>query len=205
VSRVVPLGRAARATLPAPCVDCVFWQNLRLSTEPQQKRRWERTMEERVGPWGRVLRDGERFLGLLQYGPQSAFPRAQIMPAGPPSRDAALITCAYLGDEDPAGTCERLVLEALADLKSRRVRVVETFALRYPDDVPPADRFAGHHTLFDRTFLTRLGFSPVRGVGQVSLMRLEIDGLEPARRSDLVRRALRLPPATETAPRPAVP
>jgi hypothetical protein len=161
-------------------------------------------MADRFGPWGRTLWEGDRFRGLLQYGPSPAFPRAQILPAGPPARSAAVLTCMYLARDDPQGAAERLVLEALADLKSRRVPVVDAFALRYPDEVPVPDRFLGHHTLFDRTFLARLGFSPVRSQGQVSLMRLEIGGLSrgpaAAARSAIAR--LRPGPAG-AAPRPA--
>ena len=151
-----------------------------------------------------MLHDGSDFLGLMQYGPQGAFPRAQVLPAGPPSRDAALLTCVYLAGDDPAGACERLLLEALADLKARRVTAAEAFALRYPDEVPLRDRFLGHHTLFDRTFLTRFGFSPVRGAGQVALMRLAIGGLAPGRVASARAALSRLRPGEpEPAPRPA--
>ena len=205
MSRVAPLTSASRPAMPECCVDCVFWQGLRGVTDARRKDRWAREAEEHFGAWGRVLNEGERFLGLMQYGPQAAFPRARVLPAGPPSRDAALLTCVYLSEDDPAGACERLVLEALADLKSRRVAAVEAFALRYPDEVPVRDRFLGHHTLFDRTFLTRLGFSPLRGSGQVALMRLPIGGLAPGPALAAARRALsRLSPSDPfPAPGPA--
>ena len=57
------------------------------------------------------------------------------MPGGPPGRDAALVTCTFLEADDPAGACERLMLEALADLKARGFPAVEAFALRYPEEV----------------------------------------------------------------------
>ncbi|HWH15559.1 MAG TPA: hypothetical protein VNT51_12510, partial [Miltoncostaeaceae bacterium] len=117
-----------------------------------------------------------------------------VLPAGPPGRDAALITCAYLAGDDLAGVCERLLLEALADLQSRRVAAVEAFALRHADEVPLSTRFDVHHTLFDRTFLQRFGFWTVRSAGQVSLMRLELGGLERAPAGRLARLAARLHP-----------
>ena len=201
MSRVAPLTGASRPALPEPCVDCVFWQGLRGVSDARRKDRWSRETESRFGAWGRILHEGPRYLGMMQYGPQAAFPRAQVLPAGPPSRDAALLTCVYLAADDPGGACERLLLEALADLKARGVAAAEAFALRYPDEVPLYDRFLGHHTLFDRTFLTRFGFSPVRSTGQVSLMRLAIGGLAPARAA-VARDALaRLRPA-EPGPAP---
>ena len=110
------------------------------------------------------------------------------MPAGPASADAAVVTCVYLGDVERAGTCERLFLEALADLKGRGVAAVEAYAINYPDEMPTDDRFGAHHTLFDRSFLEHLGFGVARSAGQVALMRLELAEAGPARR----RRAERL-------------
>ncbi|MCU0306447.1 MAG: hypothetical protein MUE51_01510 [Thermoleophilia bacterium] len=188
--RALPLTAATLERLPACCGECVFWQSLRATTDRRRRERWARECEERFGAWGRVLVDGERFRGMMQYGPSAAFARAQVLPAGPPARDAALVTCVFLADDDAPGACERLMLEALADCKARGFRAVEAFGLRYPDEVALADRFGGHHTLFDRTFLTRLGFAPVRDHAQVSLMRLELGGLvaETGRATRLVAR-----------------
>jgi len=199
------LTTASRSEVPACCADCVFWQSLRATSDPERKERWGEGMQQGFGPWGRVMREGDRFLGLLQYGPSSVFPRAQILPAGPPDRAAALMTCVYLAADDPAGVCERLVLEALADLQGRRLPAVEAFALRHADGVPMVERFLGHHTLFDRMFLARLGFVQVRAEGRVALMRLELGGLERSPATRRVWRALaRLRPAPASpAPRPA--
>jgi hypothetical protein len=131
----------------------------------------------RHGSFGRVLHDGAEFRGMVQYGPARAFPRALALSAGPPGRDAALVTCVFLEGEDPQGSCEHLLLAALADLKVRGIARVEAFAINYPDEVPADERFLGHHTLFDRDFLERLGFQPVRATGQVSLMSIELGGM----------------------------
>jgi hypothetical protein len=205
MSRVAMLTSASRSGVPDCCADCVFWQSLRTTSDRDRKERWAEGMQRRFGPWGRVLWEGDRFLGLLQYGPSGVFPRAQILPAGPPDRAAALLTCVYLAGDDPAGVCERLVLEALADLQARRLAAAEAFALRHPDDVPSVERFLGHHTLFDLAFLTRLGFAPVRLRGQVGLLRLELGGLQRSPAAHRARRALgRLRPAPpDPAPRPA--
>ena len=142
---------------------------------------------------------------MIQYGPSGAFPRALGLPAGPPGRDAALVTCTFLDGEDPGGACERLMLEALADLKARDVVAVEAFALTYPEEVPPEDRFLGHHTLLDRDFLEGLGFSTVRTHGQVALMRIGLGGLIPGRASGAARGGWRerlLAGARSSAPPP---
>ncbi len=176
MTSVSPLTSSARRGLPRPCVSCVFWQHDRIVSDERRKEAWAEGFERRHGAFGRVLHDGG-FRGMIQYGPSGSFPRALALPAGPPGRDAALVTCTFLETRDPAGACERLMLEALADLKARGFPAVEVFALRYPEEVGADDRFAGHHTLFDRDFLEGLGFAQVRAQGQVALMRLALGGL----------------------------
>lgn len=200
----MPLTGATRADLPPCCVDCVFWQHPRDVCDSRAKHRWMGGVERAFGPWGRVVNDGADLRGMIQYGPAPAFPRARILPAGPPARDGALITCAYLEGEDRVGTFERLLLEALADLKARGLPSADAFALRYADDVSLAERFAPHLTLFDRSYLQRFGFQPVRADGQVSLMRLDLGGLEPGHAPGaLSRLAARLrPPLPAIRPEP---
>lgn len=180
VSRLKPLCADTRGSGPPCCTDCVFWQHRSRAVDPDLKRRWAAATEKTFGPWGCVLDEGGAFRGLIQYGPAAVFGRARTLPAGPPSRDAALITCAYVQGDDLSGTCERLLLEALADLKARGVAAAEAFALGFPDDVDADARSREHHTLFDRDQLERLGFQPVRAAGQVTLMRLPLGGLEPS-------------------------
>jgi len=189
VTAVFPITTVTRHDLPPPCVSCTFWQHDRIASDERRKESWAQGFERRHGAFGRVLHDGGRFQGMIQYGPSTAFPRALGLPAGPPARDAALVTCTFLEAQDPAGACERLLLEALADLKARGFPAVEAFSLRYPEEVEARDRFVGHHTLFDRDLLERLGFTAVRGQGQVALMRLALGGLVPG--VGLVERARR--------------
>ena len=176
MSRVTPL-RDDRPGLPAPCATCVFWQDRHRASDRARKERWAESMRERDGAWGLVLWDGDRFEGLVQYGPARSFPRANVLPSGPPSRDAALVTCIFLSEEDPIGVSERLLLEALADLQARGVDAVEAFGVDEPDVAPGA----GHRTLLDIDLLERLGFARVRATPPVALMRLELGGLEPSR------------------------
>jgi hypothetical protein len=190
VSQITSVTAATRSALPPPCVSCVFWQHDRLVSDERQKAAWAESFGRRHGAFGRVLRDGPAFRGMVQFGPADAFPRALALPAGPPSRDAALITCTFLEGEDPEGTCERLLLEAHADHKAREIAAVEAFALRYGDEVTTPERFLGHHTLFDHGFLEGLGFQPVRSRGDVTLMRIELGGL--VRGPGVVAQAMRL-------------
>lgn len=180
VTRILAVTDAVVAQLPECCGDCVFWQRTGAGSHPAAKRRWARRAEGRFGPWGRVLTEQGTFRGVIQYGPRSLFPRTRIMPAGPASPDAAVVTCVYLSETDRPGTCERLFLEALADLQARGLPAVEAFAINYPEDIPDDERFDAHHTMFDRDFLEHLGFDCIRSVGQVSLMRVALDEDAPA-------------------------
>ena len=157
----------------------MFWQTLRGTADEVRRDQWAHRTEHSFGPWGRMLSDGDEVVGVLQYGPATAFPRAHVLPAGPPARDAALITCAYVTGPDALGAIERLVLEALADVKGRGMKAIEAFAMRYPDEVAAAEGAALNHTLFDMQMLEDLGFRSVRAKGQVSLMRIELGGLVP--------------------------
>jgi hypothetical protein len=202
---VTPLTRSSQREVPSACGDCVFWQGLRGTSDGPRKDAWASDVEARFGAYGRVLWEDDEFRGVLQYGPVAAFPRAEVLPAGPPGPTSALITCLIVAGPDPVGTCERLLLEALADLKARRFPAVEVFALA-ANDAPVAHRVAGHHTLLDEEVLAGLGFVPVRSQGSVSLMRLPLGGLIETPRGATFERAKRLVgrlvPAQET-PSPA--
>ena len=94
-ARLRPHPRDAAAPLRAVCHDCVWWQSR--GNKTASKERWTERVEDEWGEWGTIyLDDDGRFLGLMQYGPSGLFPRAADLPAGPPSDDAVLVTCAYL-------------------------------------------------------------------------------------------------------------
>jgi len=124
------LTGATVADAPPPCRECVWWQT-RPGRDPVEKRRWIEAAEDEFGPWGKVYRDGGRVIGLVQYGPADAFPRAHAMPAGPPSRDAAIITCAYLIEAGSPWTLQSLILAAIGECRDRGLHALEAYAYRY--------------------------------------------------------------------------
>src|SRR3990172_10098052 len=92
-----PVTGATLPDAPPVCHACVFWQTR--GSRPPVKSRWAERIEEEWGAWGTIyVGDGDRLRGFVQYGPAGFFPRAEELPAGPPSRDAVLVTCAYLLD-----------------------------------------------------------------------------------------------------------
>jgi hypothetical protein len=176
--RVAGLTGATLRSAPTVCHECIWWQS-RAGRETN-KQRWIEKVEEEWGAWGTVYyaADG-RVLGSMQYGPADVFPRAAELPAGPPSDDALLVTCAYLVDPSRPWVMQSLFLAAIGDAKDKGAKAVETFAYRYPEGQSLSERFHVHKTVFPRDFLSDFGFLTVRTAGRVELVRLELGGLQP--------------------------
>ncbi len=187
---------------PPPCRACMWWQT-RPGREPDERSRWVADAEDGFGPWGKLYRDESGVTGLIQYGPALEFPRAQTLPAGPPSRDAVLVTCAYLTDAHSPWVLQSLFLAAIGECRDRGLPALEAFAYRYPSGEDFATRFLGHRTIFPADFLADFGFAVSRSAGMIELMRLDLRAieLEPERRR-MARLRERLAPLVSPAPAP---
>jgi hypothetical protein len=176
--RVSGLTGATLVTAPAVCHGCVWWQS-RAGREVD-KDRWREKMEEEWGAWGTLYYDDDgRLLGSMQYGPSELFPRADELPAGPPSDDAVLVTCAYLVERSSPWVLQSLFLAAIGEAKDKGAGALEAFAFVYPEAESAYERFFVHRTIFPRDFLADFGFRTVRAAGRVELVRLELGGLQP--------------------------
>jgi hypothetical protein len=206
-TRLAGLTGATLEQVPAVCHDCVWWQS-RTGGRRVDKRRWIEKTETEIGAWGTIYYDDDgRVLGSMQYGPASLFPRADELPAGPPSDDAFLVTCAYLVDRSSPWVLQSLFLAAIGEAKDRGAAALEAFAYRYPEGQTDYERFLVHRTVFPRDFLSDFGFGTVRASGQVELARLELGGLVPVlegRRAKVLR-ALREAFMPEPVPAPRRP
>lgn len=175
---LVGLTGATLRSAPAVCHECVWWQSR--SGRTVAKERWIDKIESDWGTWGCVYEDDDgRVLGSMQYGPSTLFPRAAELPAGPPSSDAVLVTCAYLVDQSSPWVMQSLFLAAIGDARDKGARALETFGYRYPEGGSSYERFLVHRTVFPRDFLSDFGFHTVRASGHVELVRLELGGLQP--------------------------
>jgi hypothetical protein len=203
-TRVRGLTGATLPAAPTVCHDCVWWQSR--AGKRTSKRRWIERAEEDWGAWGKIYVDDDgRTLGSMQYGPTELFPRAEELPAGPPSDDAVLITCAYLVEGSAQWVMQSLFLSAIADVKERGGKALEAFAYRYAEGESAEERFLVHRTVFPSDFLGDFGFRMVRRLGRVELARLELGGLQSLpekRRARLVRSVKE---ALEPAPVPQRP
>jgi hypothetical protein len=178
MTKIAGLTGATLSTVPSVCHECIFWQSR--TGRSVDKRRWIRGTEEEWGAWGTVYYDDDgRLLGSMQYGPSDLFPRAAELPAGPPSEDSVLVTCAYLVDPSKPWVMQSLFLAAIGESRDKGARALEAFAYDYTDEVSARERFNVHKTIFPRDFLADFGFVTLRARGRVELVRLELGGLVP--------------------------
>ena len=158
-----PHRRHARDA-PAVCHDCVWWQSRRRPRD--DKERWIEKAERSSGAWGTVYYDDDgRVLGSMQYGPAALFPRAAELPAGPPSDDAVLVTCAYLVDASSPWVLQSLFLAAIGEARDRGAAALETFAYRYPEGESRVRALPGAQDGLPADFLADFGFRTVRTAG----------------------------------------
>ena len=177
-TRVDSLTGLTLETAPSVCHECVWWQTR--GSRSIDKRRWIERVESGWGSWGTIYRDDDgRVLGSMQYGPAEVFPRAATLPAGPPSDDAVLVTCAYLSADAAQWVLQSLFLAAIGEARERKAKALETFSYRYAEGESAYERFRVHRTVFPRDFLADFGFRTVRSAGLVELARLELGGVVP--------------------------
>ena len=175
--KVAGLTGATLESAPSVCHQCVWWQS---RSRPVEKRRWIEKAESEWGAWGTVYYDSDgRLLGTMQYGPSGLFPRASELPAGPPSPEAVLVTCAYVVSASTPWVMQSLFLAAIGDARDRGAKALEAFAYRYHEGESQYERFLVHRTVFPSDFLADFGFRTVRAQGRVELARLELGGLVP--------------------------
>ena len=187
--RLTGLTKLTLETAPTVCHECIWWQTR--EGRSLDKRKWIEGAETEWGPWGTVYYDADgRVLGSMQYGPAELFPRAAELPAGPPSDDAVLVTCAFLLEHSSPWVMQSLFLAAIGDARDRGARALETFSYRYRDGETQYERFQVHKTIFPADFLADFGFRAIRSAGFVELARLEFGGLVPVvegRREKVIR------------------
>jgi hypothetical protein len=203
-SRLAGLTGATLETAPSVCQACIWWQS-RGNREPE-KRKWIERAEEEWGAWGTVYRDDDgRVLGSMQWGPASLFPRAEDLPAGPPSGDAVLVTCSYLLTDTQPWVEQSLFLAAIGEARDKGARALEAFAYRYREGTPSSERFLVHRTVFPRDFLADFGFRTVRTAGRIELARLDLGGLQPVEEGTREKVLSVVREAFTPAPAPAPP
>ncbi|HOU27991.1 MAG TPA: hypothetical protein PLB39_00845 [Thermoleophilia bacterium] len=196
--RPVDLTAASRDLLAPCCAGCAWWLTRRDDTRDAGLRRaWEREAEAETGFFGRALVDGDAVIGWMHVAAARLVPRARCLPAGPPSPDAHLLTCAYFYDEEYLHGFRLLLHEVEAALKQRQVPALEAFAL---GRTPEGDAFRGYLralNLFNADVLEGDGFQRVQCKGDVVRLRIDLAALVEAPRRSVAWRRVTAPAGTQ--------
>jgi len=172
--RALDLSSATRDLLAPVCRSCTWWQTGVPCGPGDARLWWERAVEDEAGFFGKALLDGDAVIGWLQGAPAWLVPRARRLPAGPPSADAWLLTCAYLYDEEYLGGFQHLLLDIAAALKNRRVGALEAFARRRTRAEGALRGYLRDQNLFHPEVLEGAGFRAVCVSGEVARYRLDL-------------------------------
>lgn len=151
---------------------------------------------QEIGFWGKMATGDDELLGFIQFGPAGLFSRAEDI-AGKEIRSSFLLTCSHVSVEGVDSIRKSLLMAALAELQEMDVAQLDAFCA--------GKEVSGDCRLFDRKFLGDCGFYPMRDIGDLTVMRLELGGADPGRgsREKSGRRLLDRFKHTPAAPSPA--
>lgn len=196
--RAIDLHDSTRDLMCPVCRSCTWWQTRPGEPGDNELRlTWEREVETENGFFGRALVEGDAVIGWMHVAPGGLLRRARHLPAGPPSRDAYLLACAYFYDEEYLNGFQQLLQEVEYALKHREVPALEAFAV---DEVGPQDRFRGYLrelNLFNPQVLEGNGFHVVRRGPGVDRYRLDLSTLIATPRESRLWEKLKTHPAAQ--------
>jgi hypothetical protein len=196
--RAIDLTFASNDLLAPCCATCTWWLTRPgVTAGPGLRAEWERQAEGEAGFFGRALLEGGAIIGWMHVASWHLTPRARVLPAGPPSADAYLLTCAYFYDEEFLHGFRFLLQELEAALKHRRVAALEAFGLRHAHG---DDAFRGYQrelNLFNPDVLEGGGFRRVQEKGDVARFRLDLAALIEAPRHSVAWDRVEAPAGTQ--------
>lgn len=196
--RAVDLNAATRDLLGPACSGCAWWLTRSGGVpNPAVRGEWERETERETGLFGRALLEDDAVIGWMHVAVARLIPRARCLPAGPPSPDAYLLTCAFFYDERYLYGFQSLLREVEAALKHRKVAALEAFGLRRPRD---GDAFRGYLrdlNLFNPDVLEGGGFRRIQEKGEVARFRLDLAALVATPRRSAAWKPLHTPAGTQ--------
>jgi len=185
--RAIDLNSTTRGLLAPVCRDCVWWQVMRDdSGGPDLRCSWEREAEAEAGFFGRALLEGDSVIGYMHAAAARLVPRADCLPAGPPSPDAYVLMCSYFHDEDYLRGFQFLLQEIEASLKHRRVAALEAFGRRRTRPGDPFHAYLREFNLFHPEVLEGGGFQVVQVKGDVARFRLDLATIVEAPRQSVL-------------------
>jgi hypothetical protein len=196
--RAIDLTVASSGLLARSCAACTWWfTRPGITAGPGLRDEWEREAEAEAGFFGRALVEGDAVLGWMHVAAARLMPRSRSLPAGPPSTDAYLLTCAYFYDEEYLHGFRLLLQEIEAALKHRRVVALEAFGLRRARDDDAFRGYLRELNLFNPDVLEGGGFRPVQVKGEVARFRLDLAALVETPRRSVAWEHVKAPAGTQ--------
>lgn len=164
-------------THPFSCKYCTYWESPsrpdEFGTDSRdqalgKKREWVQRTHRSFGNCGKIAYADGVAAGYAQFAPAELLPRAATYSAGPVSPGAVLISCLCVPGPQfrGLGLGSALLESVLAELRSRGIKRVETFARKGSGDNP-----SGPIHLYQRK-----GFGVCRDDAEFPLLGLDLDG-----------------------------
>lgn len=131
--------------IPGMCKYCLYWQasgafgeDMLKPEMEREKRAWLNKVTKEFENCVKIAYFNNVPTGFMQCAPARFFPRAKEYVSGPPSEDAILIACLYIPNKEARGKGigTAMLKELLAELKTRKVKAVETFAGKSSENNP---------------------------------------------------------------------
>jgi GNAT superfamily N-acetyltransferase len=162
-------------THPFSCKYCFWWESPEKYKDSvkekkeemiQRKLKWLKNINRLFGNCGKILYVDGKAVGYAQYAPPKFLPRSADYQAGPPSKDAVLISCLFIPHKEfrGLGLGNRLLQSIVDNLRERGIKAVETFARKNKPDNPSGPL----------EFYLRNGFKIYKDDKEFPLMRLEL-------------------------------
>jgi GNAT superfamily N-acetyltransferase len=160
---------------PYSCKYCIYWEypekfiGLKKKNKDeifQEKLGWLRRVKKEFGYCGKLIYIDRKPAGYAQFAPPKFLPNLINYNAGLPDNNAVLISCLFIFDKNfrALKLGKRLLNSIINDLKSRNVKIVETFARKDKTSNPsgPVE------------FYIKNGFRVYKDDPQFPLMKLDL-------------------------------
>lgn len=172
--KIENLAQGNTGLLPEHCQECGWWQGYDDGwPSGETAEAWGEAAGERFGYWGKLAIGDDELLGFIQFGPADMFARAGEI-AGRDVSDSFLLACSEVRDHDVTALRKSLLIATLSELRQREVEHIDAFCAAGEEEVDDC-------RLFSRKFLSDCGFTPLREIDGLMMMRLELGGAQPVR------------------------
>lgn len=187
MDRIIPLDLDELENLPEHSRNCVFWETERDicngdedCCDSFEKEAWISNVLLEWGVCGQILIRDSRPVGACLYGPPNYIPRDKLIPAGPASADAILLSHVYIQDDSRTMmSYVSLINAAIQDLKSRGVRAIEAYGRQgdvgYYAENANLHHWANHKCIPTQDVLSTCGFKEIMRDPRVSRWRIDMD------------------------------